>query len=385
MTWPARFQAALNQQHAAGAYRQRRVRAAADAPYVTVDGRRYLHFAGNDYLGLSQAPAVISAWQQAAAEYGVGSTASGHVLGHTVLHQQLEDFLAQWQGYPRALLFGSGFAANQAVLFALLQAQDRVLADKLCHASLLEAAMLAPASLRRYPHQDVAALSRLLVARHPGQTLVVTEGVFSMDGDAADLQAVQAACRAQQAWLMVDDAHGFGLLGPEGRGSAAAAGVQPDVLVLTFGKAAGVSGAAVLCDELTAEYLLQKARHLIYSTAMPPAQAGAILAAVQAIQTGEALRQRVRDHVAYFQAALAQTAWGAALLPSQTPIQPLLCGSNERVLAVAAALRARGIWVAAIRPPTVPPNSARLRITLTAAHSRNDIDTLLEGLADVAA
>lgn len=383
MSWEQRIGTALAQCHADGAYRTRRVSRQGGGRFVEVDGRRYLNFAANDYLGLSRDPAVIDAWQRGAERYGVGSTASGHVTGHTAAHQALEEELAAWLGFPRALLFVSGYAANQAVIGALTQRGDRILADKLSHASLLEAAMHSPAELRRFRHNDPDALASLLDAPSQGQTLVVTEGIFSMDGDAAPLAALHQLSRRKAGWLMVDDAHGIGVCGEEGRGSCWRQGVRPEILVVTFGKAFGVSGAAVLCDAPLAEYLLQFARHLIYSTAMPPAQAVALSAALRRIRRGDDLRARLHAHIDFFRHSAAELPY--SLGASATAIQPLLIGDNQASLALADALRRRGVWATAIRPPTVPPGSARLRITLSAAHEEQDIRLLLEALHDCAA
>ena len=378
MGWQSRIEAALTEQHRTAAYRRRVPLSGGNQRQLVHEGQTYLNFSGNDYLGLSRHPAVVAAWQRGAAEHGVGSGGSGHVTGYSEVHQRFEQRLADWQGYPRALLFISGFAANQALLAALLQPEDRVLADRLSHASLLEAALHAPCSLRRFAHNDAAALSRLLARPVSGETLVVTEGVFSMDGDAAPLKALAADAQAHRAWLLVDDAHGIGVVGEQGAGSCRAQGVRPDLLVLTFGKAFGVSGAAVLCDDATAEFLLQRARHLIYSTAMPAAQVCALDAALTALIEGDALRDRLQQHIRRFREGVAGLP--LQLAASATAIQPLIVGENQAALDLAAGLRARGIWASAIRPPTVPPGSARLRLTLTAAHQPGDIDTLLEAL-----
>lgn len=378
MGWQQRITAALAEQHAAAAYRRRVPNRGGNGRCLVQGGQAYLNFSGNDYLGLSHHPAVIAAWQQGAADYGVGSGGSGHVTGYSEVHQRFEQRLAEWQGYPRALLFISGFAANQAVLAALLQADDRVLADKLSHASLLEASLQAPSGLRRFAHNDAAALARLLEKPAPGNTLVVTEGVFSMDGDAAPLKALAAEAAAHNAWLLVDDAHGVGVVGEQGAGSCRQQNVRPELLVLTFGKAFGVSGAAVLCDDATAEFLLQRARHLIYSTAMPAAQVCALDAALTALIDGDARREQLHQHIRRFRDGVAGLP--LQLADSATAIQPLIVGDNQAALDLAARLRERGIWVSAIRPPTVPPGSARLRLTLTAAHRPDDIETLLEAL-----
>ncbi|CFQ38931.1 8-amino-7-oxononanoate synthase [Yersinia bercovieri] len=378
MSWQSKIEQGLQQRRAAAAYRSRQVNDGANGRWLQSGERQYLNFAGNDYLGLSQDAAVIAAWQQGAQRYGVGSGGSGHVIGYSQPHARLEQQLADWLGYPRALLFISGYGANQAVLAALTNADDRILADKLSHASLLEAATHSPAQLRRFAHNQPDSLQKLLSKPCCGQTLVVTEGVFSMDGDCAPLAALQQHSAAAGGWLMVDDAHGIGVHGEGGRGSCALQGVKPELLVVTFGKAFGLSGAAVLCQEPVAEYLLQYARHLIYSTAMPPAQAVALQAALLRIQQGDDLRQQLQQRITQFRR-------GAADLPlslgaSDTAIQPLLVGDNPQTVALAQQLRAAGLWVTAIRPPTVPPGGARLRITLSAAHQPDDIDRLLEVL-----
>lgn len=381
MSWQNKIDLGLQQRREAAAYRRRQVNDGANGRWLQTGVQQYLNFSSNDYLGLSQDPAVIAAWQQGAQRYGVGSGGSGHVTGYSLPHAQLEQQLADWLGYPRALLFISGFAANQAVLTALTAADDRILADKLSHASLLEAAAHSPAQLRRFAHNQPDSLHKLLNKPCSGQTLVVTEGVFSMDGDSAPLVAIQQHTAAAGGWLLVDDAHGIGVRGAAGRGSCELQGVKPELLVVTFGKAFGLSGAAVLCQEPVAEYLLQYARHLIYSTAMPPAQACALQAALLRIQQGDDLRQLLQQRITQFRC-------GAADLPlqlgaSETAIQPLLVGDNQQTVALAEQLRTAGLWVTAIRPPTVPPGGARLRITLSAAHQSEDIDRLLEVLYGV--
>lgn len=254
------------------------------------------------------------------------------------------------------------------------------MADRLSHASLLEAASLSPAALRRFAHNDVQQLSELLGKPLAGQQLVVTEGVFSMDGDSAPLAAIAEATRAADGWLLVDDAHGIGVVGEEGCGSCHAQNVRPELLVVTFGKAFGVSGAAVLCDDALADYLLQFARHLIYSTAMPPAQAVALSAALAVIRSddGQQRREKLARHVAQFRDGMA--TFPGTLSASRSAIQPLIVGDNGRALRLAARLRDQGCWATAIRPPTVPAGSARLRLTLTAAHDATDISRLLEVL-----
>ncbi|MEB5970614.1 8-amino-7-oxononanoate synthase [Pantoea dispersa] len=380
--WSERIAQALSAQRAADGWRQRRRVEHNSVREITLDGQRYRHFSSNDYLGLSQHPAVIAAWQQGAHEAGAGAGASGHVTGYSRHHAQLEQQLATWLGYPRTLLFISGFAANQAVIHLLAQPSDRIIADKLAHASLLDAASHSPATLRRFAHNQPASLAKLLATRAEGGTLVVTEGVFSMDGDSAPLADIAAETRRAGGWLLVDDAHGIGVTGDQGRGSCWQQQVKPELLVVTFGKGFGVSGAALLCDDATADYVEQFSRHLIYSTAMPPAQCCALLAALQQIQQGDALRARLQQNIARFRAGAAQLPW--QLMASDSAIQPLIVGENRAALALSQRLAQAGCWVSAIRPPTVPPGTARLRITLTAAHHPEDIDALLEALYDAA-
>lgn len=380
MGWQQRIERALTQRREEGAYRQRQVNEGGGGRRLESNGRGYLNFSSNDYLGISQHPAVVRAWQQGAGRFGVGSGGSGHVTGYSVAHEALERQLADWLGYDRALLFISGYAANQAVIGALAEAGDRILADKLSHASLLEAAALSPATLRRFPHNQPEGLERLLRSPCDGQTLAVTEGIFSMDGDAAPLPELLAASRRHRAWLMVDDAHGIGVLGEQGRGSCWNQGMQPELLIVTFGKAFGASGAAVLCGHEIAEYLTQFARHLIYSTSMPPAQACALGAALDVVRQGDDLRQCLTDNIVRFRRGAAGLAY--QLQTSRSAIQPLIVGDNHKTLALSQTLREQGLWVGAMRPPTVPPGTSRLRITLTASHTPQDIDRLLEVLHD---
>ncbi|EMY7924915.1 8-amino-7-oxononanoate synthase [Klebsiella aerogenes] len=382
MSWQQRIDRALDERRAADAFRRRLPVSHGAGRWLEREGERWLNFSSNDYLGLSQHDAIIAAWQQGAERYGVGSGGSGHVSGYSQAHRELEEELADWLGYPRALLFISGFAANQALIAALAEKDDRIVADRLSHASLLEAASLSPAQLRRFTHNDPQQLAQLLAKPLDGQQLVVTEGIFSMDGDSAPLADIQAAARSAGALLLVDDAHGIGAIGDEGRGSCHTQAVRPELLVVTFGKAFGVSGAAVLCSESMADYLLQFARHLIYSTAMPPAQAVALSAALRVIRSDEGQQRReiLSARIRQFRAGMGDVALG--LTDSRSAIQPLIVGDNVRALALASSLREAGCWATAIRPPTVPVGGARLRLTLTAAHQADDIARLLEVLHD---
>ncbi|NHB93780.1 8-amino-7-oxononanoate synthase [Photorhabdus cinerea] len=378
MNWSAYLSRQLSERRGSSLWRQRQVNQKSDGRFLYTTEGKHLNFSSNDYLGLSTNPAVISAWQQGAEQYGVGSGGSGHITGYTKAHQVLEQQLADWLGYPKALLFISGYSANQGVIAALMTKQDRIIADRLSHASLMEAAMHSPAQLRRFLHNQPESLKDLLVKPCVGKTLVVTEGVFSMDGDRAPLSDVYQQTNASGNWLMVDDAHGIGVCGEQGRGSCWQQKVKPEILIVTFGKAFGLSGAAVLCDEQTAEYLIQYSRHLIYSTSMPPAQAQAISEAVRQIQSGDELRQQLQQNIDYFRQRAQKLPF--TLTNSATAIQPLIVGNNELSVSLSQYLQQKGIWVKAIRPPTVPPGSARLRITLTASHKQQDIDMLMEAL-----
>ena len=338
-------------------------------------GQSFVHFSGNDYLGLANSAELVQAWQQGLSRWGAGSSASPLVTGFSDVHQRLIRELCDWLGYEDGVLFNSGFSANQATLFTLLEATDTLLQDKLNHASLMEAGMLGKAKMKRFKHNDTQHLTQLLTG-DISNPFVVTEGVFSMDGDKAPLMDIATACQ-NRAWWMVDDAHGVGVHGPDGAGSCALAGVKPDILVVTFGKAFGLSGAVVLTRREVADYLTQFARHHVYSTAMPPAQAHALLHATHMIQTQQWRRdklnelQHVYHDVFHFLPGYVAT---------DTPIKPFIVGESERALRLARCLKERGYWLTAIRPPTVAQGKARLRITLTADHNPEQIIALAQEL-----
>lgn len=361
--------------------RIRRVVTRRDGVRCEVDGRWLLNFCSNDYLGLAQHPRVLAALHAASV---AGGTASHLVCGHAAEHAALEEALADWQQAPSALLFPSGYVANLAVLQALLGRGDACVQDRLNHASLIDGARLAGCDLRRYPHADAEAAARQLAAHPDGAVLLASDGVFSMDGDVAPLPALALAARAHGATFYVDEAHAAGVLGAAGRGSVHAAGLALEdvpLRLVTFGKALGGAGAAVVGEVTLIEHLLQSARGVIYTTAMPPAQAAATLAALAIVrgEEGDALRARLRGNIEHFRAGAARR--GIALLPSDTAIQPLPVGEDAAALRLSAALEAQGFWVGAIRPPTVPEGGARLRITLTAAHAPMQIEALLDALA----
>jgi len=364
-------------------YRRRRTVEAREpgTARVRVDGRDCVAFCSNDYLGLADHPLITEAFIAAARRWGVGSGASHLVSGHCSEHRALEDELAAFVGRPRALAFSTGYMANLAVAATLLTRADRVLEDRLNHASLVDAGLASGADFARFRHADIAGLRRRLGVAHAGRTLVVTDGVFSMDGDVAPLREIAAACREHAAWLYVDDAHGFGVLGERGRGAVEAAGLgmaEVPVLMCTLGKAVGTFGAFVAGSEALIESLIQRGRTYIYTTALPPAVAAATRAALRVLQQEPERRRRVLAHVQSFRAGAA--ASGLRLVASETPIQPLLLGSEEVALEASYALFEAGLWVPAIRPPTVPAGSSRLRITLSAAHTEAQIEQLLAAL-----
>lgn len=379
MSWQTYLDKQLNGRRNTPLWRKRKVIKQAEGRFlITTSGEKYLNFSGNDYLGISQHADVIKAWQQGADEYGVGSGGSGHITGFTQAHAQLEQHLADWLGYDNALLFSSGYSANQGVISALLEKDDAIIADKLCHASLMEAAVLSPATLWRFLHNSSDSLSQRLNKTSASKTLVVTEGVFSMDGDQAPLTEIATISQQHDAWLMVDDAHGIGVLGKEGRGSCDEAGIKPELLVVTFGKAFGVSGAAVLCNKPTAEFFEQYARHLIYSTSMPPAQAIALNSALNVIKQANNEREYLQQLIDTFRQGVISLP--IKLLSSQTAIQPIIIGDEQLCQTLSDYLQSKGLWVKTIFPPTVPPHSARLRITLTTRHHLSDIKLLIETL-----
>ncbi len=376
-----RILAARLQRTMQGRVRQRRTVTRRDGVRYEVDGRWLTNFSGNDYLGLSQHFAVVDALQASAARDGAGSGASHLVCGHHANHDALERELADWLGAPRALLFGSGFLANLAVMQSLLTEDDVCVQDRLNHASLIDAARLAGCKLRRYPHIDPEGALRQLRTVPDGVAMLATDGVFSMDGDIAPLRELSLVARVQQALIYVDDAHGVGVVGPDGRGCAAEAGLDASGILqlATLGKALGGYGAVVLGSEEMIGHLAETARPYIFTTAIPPAQAASSLAAVKLARRDHWRREKLQSLIAHFRhTALFRDL---PLLPSSTPIQPLMCGDDKRATALATALEAQGIWVPAIRPPTVPDGRARLRITLSSLHSQAEVDALVDALS----
>ncbi|ENM5739336.1 8-amino-7-oxononanoate synthase [Vibrio mimicus] len=373
----SRIEQALNEREHSGLTRRLQLLERSAQGELIQQDRTYLNFSSNDYLGLASDAELVQAWQTGLARFGAGSGASPMVTGFSSAHAELEHELCNWLGYERAILFSSGFSANQALLFTLLEKEDLLLQDKLNHASLMEAGMLSPATMKRFRHNDPDHLRQLL--SEPSNSLVVTEGVFSMDGDCAPLAQIAAAVK-QRAWLMVDDAHGVGVLGEHGEGSCQAADIHPNILVVTFGKAFGLAGAAVLCDAQVGDYLTQFARHHVYSTAIPPAQVHALTHAARMIQNQSWRREKLAELMACFDEWCSDTP---GYVSTSTPIKPWLLGGSELAMAASHQLKQQGIWLSAIRPPTVPVGSARLRITLTAAHSKQQVRYLAEQLQRV--
>ena len=366
---------------------------------LNVDGESLLAFCSNDYLGLSQAPELREAVHAAVDRFGVGAGASPMVSGHSVANAALERELAETVGLPRALYFYAGYATNASIVPALVGEGDALFSDALNHACLIDGARLSKATVHRYRHADLQQLDALLAASPAPRKLVISDAVFSMDGDVADIAALHTLCERHDALLLLDDAHGFGVLGPQGRGALAAAGftgagASPRLLYMaTLGKALGVAGAFVAGPERLVEWLLQKTRSYTYATAAPALLAEAVRASLRCVlgADGERRRQRLQARIEQLRAGLAPgvdagiDAAGWTLMPSDTAIQPLVMGDNETALAVMGALREQGLWVPAIRPPTVPAGTARLRIALSAAHEPADVDTLLRALRNAAA
>lgn len=364
--------------------RVRRVVESADGPHVVIGGQPLLAFCSNDYLGLAQHPELIAAAREAAARWGVGSGASPLVSGHSAAHEALEHELARFVQLPRALYFYAGYSTNAGVVPALVGRGDAVFSDTLNHACLIDGARLSRAEIHAYPHGDVQALAAQLAASTARRKLVITDAVFSMDGAIAPLPQILELCERHDALLMIDDAHGFGVLGPQGRGTATHFGLRsPRLLYMaTLGKAAGVHGAFVAGEPQLIEWLLQRTRSYIFATAAPALVAETLRTSLQAIERDDWRRSHLQALIAQLREGLAGLPW--QLLDSATPVQPLIVGDNQAALDLMARLRERGLWVPAIRPPTVPAGTARLRISLSAAHTADDVERLVTALLQLA-
>jgi 8-amino-7-oxononanoate synthase len=374
------LQAELDARASAGLTRRRRLLQSAQSAQIRCDGQSVLSFCSNDYLGLANHPVLIAAVKTSVDALGVGSGASHLITGHHQSHEQLEEALADFVGLPSALLFSTGYMANLGVISALVGRDDAVFADKLNHASLNDAAVLSRAELHRYAHNDMAALEKLLRASTAKRKLVVVDAVFSMDGDVAPVRELVALCERYDAYLLLDDAHGFGVLGRQGRGVLDHTGVRsPRIIYMaTLGKAAGVAGAFVAGEAVLTDYLIQQCRTYIYTTASPAMLSSGLLAALQVMQEDAARHTHLHALIQRFKSNLVLRRW--QLMPSDTAIQPVLVGSNEEALQLSEHLLTLGMLVPAIRPPTVPKGTARLRVSLSAAHSEADVMRLVDAL-----
>ncbi|HSI37567.1 MAG TPA: 8-amino-7-oxononanoate synthase [Methylotenera sp.] len=376
----ASLQLALDQRKAEGLLRQRRLLDSPQAEHIVANDKHFLSFCSNDYLGLANHPELIAAMQKAAGDSGVGSGASNLITGHHRYHDDLEKQLAKFVEMPAALLFSTGYMANIGVIGALMGRHDAIFADKLNHACLNEGAYLSRAEFHRFPHNDVVALEKLLKASTAKHKLIAADAVFSMDGDIAPLPEYLALCEKYDAYLYIDDAHGFGVLGEHGKGSLSHFKLKSPriIMMATLGKAAGVAGAFVAGEQVVIDYLIQKANSYVYSTPAPPALSATLSASVKLIEQGDDLRAHLQTLITYLKNNLKLTKW--QLMPSDTSVQPLVVGGNLEVLALSEYLQTQSILVPAIRPPTVPVGTGRLRISLSAAHSLDDIKKLIEAI-----
>ena len=363
-----------------GLLRQRRLLDSPQAEHIVANNQRFLSFCSNDYLGLANHPTLIAAMQQAARDSGVGSGASNLITGHHRHHDNLEKKLAKFVKLPAALLFSTGYMANIGVLGALMGRNDAIFADKLNHACLNDGAYFSLAEFNRFPHNDVAALEVLLKSSNAKHKMIAVDAVFSMDGDIAPLSEYLALCEKYDAYLYVDDAHGFGVLGEHGEGSLNHCNLESPriIMMATLGKAAGVAGAFVAGEQVVIDYLIQAAKSYVYSTPAPPALSATLSASVSLIEQGDDLRTHLRMLITYLKDNLHCKKW--QLMPSETSVQPLVVGGNLEALALSEYLQTLGILVPAIRPPTVPVNTARLRISLSAAHSLEDVKALIDAI-----
>ena len=382
---PKLIKAFLKEKQQQHLYRSPRISESAQQPLMQIDGKEYLTFCSNDYLGLANHPKIVKAFQQAAEKYGVGSGAAHLINGHSIQHQKLEEELAEFTGRDRALLFSTGYMANMGTVSALLDRGDYLFADRLNHASLVDAGLLSKAKMKRYAHADTDALEKFYqkLGNPQVNSMILTDGVFSMDGDEAPLKDLSQIAERHKAWLMVDDAHGFGSLGQNGAGQLEQDGLSQNevpILMATLGKGVGTAGAFVAGSEDMIEYLIQSARTYVFTTAMPPSIAAATRTSLKLIQEESWRREKLRELIQFFKQGAQQL--GLNLMPSNTAIQPILIGSSETAIQISQKLQDKGILVTAIRPPTVPKDSARLRITFSANHTQQHIEKLLQTLEE---
>jgi len=378
------IEAQLAERKAQGLYRQTRTTQGQQGRYIEIDGKRYLNFSSNDYLGLASDPELISAWQKGADLYGVGSGGSLLVTGYNQAHQDLNEQLKSWLGVDALALYSSGYSANQAIIKLLMDKNGLLLQDRLNHASLMEAGSLSPAKMCRFKHNDMAHLETLLNKQQNPNSLIISEGVFSMDGDTAPIAPLINKTDHHNAWLMIDDAHGLGVLGEKGRGSIVDAGRannEAQIYMATFGKALGVGGAFVAGSQSFIDYLTNFSKPYIYTTGLPPAMAYTIGCAATMAEKQQWRRDKLMQLISDFRQLAARH--DIELGESQTAIQPLIIGDSKKAVQIADQLKALGFWVTAIRPPTVPVNTARLRLTITTSHEKQDIENLINAIATI--
>jgi 8-amino-7-oxononanoate synthase len=378
------IKAQLQQRKDDGLYRQSKITQNKQGRYINIAGKRYLNFSSNDYLGLASDPRMIRAWQVGAEQYGVGSGGSYLVTGYNQAHDELCEQLKSWLGVEAVVLFSSGYSANQAVIKLLLDKNALLLQDKLNHASLMEAGSLSDCKMLRFKHNDVNHLSTLLEKQQNTDSLIISEGVFSMDGDSAPINALVKQSQAHNSWLMIDDAHGLGVLGKNGQGSVVECGLSnraPQIYMATFGKALGVGGAFIAGDQAFIDYINNFSKPYIYTTGLPPAMVHTITCAAKMAETEQWRRDKLFELIALFKQLASQK--GIVLGESRTAIQPLIIGDSKKALRLAETLQSLGFWVTAIRPPTVPKNTARLRITLTSSHETQDVIQLISAISTI--
>ncbi|MCF6191039.1 MAG: 8-amino-7-oxononanoate synthase [Cocleimonas sp.] len=375
------IKAFLKEKQQSHLYRKAHISRSPQQPHMQINGKSMLTFCSNDYLGLANHPEVLKAFKQAADKYGVGSGAAHLISGHSIEHQKLEEELAEFTGRDRALLFSTGYMANLGVVNALMERGELIFADRLNHASLIDAGLLSNAKMKRYVHNDMGALQKLLDKNTTKNTMILSDGVFSMDGDIAPVKQLADIARQQNAWLMIDDAHGFGTLGATGAGLLEQENLsQQDapILMATLGKAIGTAGAFIAGSHELIEYLIQTARTYTYTTAMPPSIAAATRASLKIVQNESERREKLNQHIQQFKAGASEL--GIELMPSDTAIQPIVIGNTEKALKTSTQLQKEGILVTAIRPPTIPEGTARLRVTFSAEHTTEDVAILLMAL-----
>ena len=378
---PKLIKAFLKEKQQQHLYRKAHISQSPQQPHMKIGGSEYLTFCSNDYLGLANHPEVLYAFKQAADKYGVGSGSAHLINGHSIEHQKLEEELAEFTGRDRALLFSTGYMANLGTVNALMERGDMIFADRLNHASLIDAGLLSNAKMKRYAHNNINALQKLYTKNTCKNTMILTDGVFSMDGDIAPVKQLAEVAEQQSAWLMVDDAHGFGTLGKTGAGLLEQENLRQSnvpILMATLGKAIGTAGAFIAGSNDLIEYLIQTARTYTFTTAMPPAIAAATRASLKIVQHESERREKLNHHIQQFKKGADQL--GIELMPSDTAIQPIMVGSTEQAIKISERLRENGIIVTAIRPPTIPEGTARLRVTFSAEHTEEDIAILLDAL-----